>query len=360
MTLRLLFRLFALSGAISVLSGCDNHKPERAPKLETARAVTVATVELRALASSATASGLLVAKEEAAVGAEQPGYRVLNVLVEQGAWVRAGQPLTILDQSVLRTRLSQALAQAENAKSEAERVTGLDGTGVISDEDISNRRSRARVAQAQLRELQTQAAQLTVRAPVAGIVLERTVRPGSVSSGEPMFRIVRDGAIELDAEVPEAVIFGISLGTAATVTLTNGEALNGKVRLISPLIDSATKLGRIRISLPRHSDLRVGGFASASFGQENPAVMVVPEKALQFEASGPQVTMVDEQNRARRIPVHTGVRVNGYVELTKGPPVGSLVALGGGAFVLDGDLVKPVLTTNTSAPVALLPHGAIR
>ncbi len=307
-----------------------------------ARAVSVVTIELRAMSNTLTASGLLVPREEAAVGVEQAGFRVLKVFVDEGAYVRAGQPMATLDDAVLRERLAQTQAQAENAASEANRVEGLDGTGVLSDEEINNRRSQARIAQAQLRELQAQAARMTVRAPVAGIVLERTVRPGSISGSEPMFRIARDRLIELDAEVPEIGILSIREGESVTVALADGQTLQGSVRLVSPRIDAQTKLGRVRIALPKKDALRVGGFARASFAQTAPPVPAVPEKAVQFEATGPLVTVIDADNRAKRVLVRTGARTGGFVELLQGPPLGSRVTLGGGAFLLDGDLVDPV------------------
>lgn len=329
--------------AVLLMAACDSKDaPMKPPNAGQARTVTVVAIERRSLASTAGASGLLVAREEAAAGVEQAGYRVVRVLVEEGARVRAGQPLAVLDPGVLRARLAQLQAQAENTQSEASRVRGLDGMGVVADEDIASRRNRARVAQEQLREAQTQLAQLTVRAPVSGTVLERTVSPGSVSSGEPMFRIARDGLIELDAEVPEAVLLDVQESSAAEVTLANGEKVNGIVRLIDPTIDSATRLGRVRVALSSRQLLRVGGYANATFEHSAEAVPVVPEKAVQYEASGPQVTVIDSRNRARRVAVRTGDRIDGFVELVRGPPVGTRVALGGGAFVLDGDLVTPV------------------
>ena len=50
--------------------------------------------------------------------------------------------------------------------------------------------------------------------------------------------------------------------------------------------------------------------------------------------------VIDAQNRVHRVPIQTGQRAQGYVELIQGPPAGSRVALGGGAFVLDGDKVQ--------------------
>ncbi len=68
----------------------------------------------------------------------------------------------------------------------------------------------------------------------------------------------------------------------------------------------------------------------------------MPEKAVQYEASGPLVTVIDSGNRSKRMAVRTGARADGYVELIDGPAVNTRVTLGGGAFLLDGDLVTPI------------------
>ena len=336
-----------------------------------ARAVTVARVQLRPMAGSFSASGLLVAREEAAVSSELSGYRIADVLVDQGASVTAGQPLVRLDDTLLRSRIAQAQAQvaqaqaqAAQAQGEADRVRGLDGTGILSDEQIATRRFQARsaasavdVARAALRDLQTQQGRMVIRAPVSGVVLERNVRPGAIASpgGEPMFRIARSQLIELNAEVPEGELAAITPGTPATVTLPSGVTLTGDVRLVAPSVDPQTKLGRVRVRLPVHPQLRAGGFARVSFQREARPVPAVPEKAVQFEASGPLLIVINEQNRADRQAIRPGARADGWVELVQGPPVGTRVALGGGAFLLEGDLVKPVESDRTRPPPAKVP-----
>ena len=251
------------------LAGC--HKPEpmkvKIDGLDTgsiARSVRVAKVETRGLSGGLSASGLLVSREEAAAGSELVGYRIAKVFVEEGAMVKTGQPLVKLDDTLLQAQIEQQRAllrqqtlAARLAADEASRVAGLDGRGILSDEQIQQRRFQAENAKAalaaqtaQLREFLTRQARMTVRAPVAGRVLERTVRPGDVSGGGTYFRIARDGLVELDAEAPELDLAKIKVGDPAEVTLSSGKILAGKVRLISPKIDVQSRLGRVRVRLP--------------------------------------------------------------------------------------------------------------
>jgi HlyD family secretion protein len=360
MTMNLLAR-FAMLMVPLALAACSKEPSARQPSNPvpaSARAVSVAEVEMHAMGGTLNASGLLVPFEEAAIGSELSGYRIAVVLVDEGATVRAGQPLARLDPTLLeakiaqsRAQVAQAQAQALQARGEAGRVAGLDGTGVISDEQIATRRAQAdsakaavAAAQAQLQDLLTQRGQMTIRAPFAGVILERTAKPGAVASGsgDPLFRMARDSRIELDAEIPEDALAAVVPGMMARVSLPSGVQVDGTVRLVSPRVDPQTKLGRARVSLPVNPQVRSGGFGRAEFRRVPLMAAAVPESALQFEAGGGTIMLVSPDNRARSQTVRTGARADGWVELKDGPPPGTRVALGGAAFLLDGDRIEPV------------------
>ena len=289
-----------------------------------------------------------------------------RVLADVDSWVRRGQPLVILDDTLLRSEIARAranLAQqralAAQAADQAKRVAGLDNEGVLSDEAIAQRRFQAQSAQAgvaslqaTLQDLLTRQARMTVRAPVGGAVMERNVRPGDISSPSVvMFRIIRDGLVELEAQVPEADLSRITAGSPAQAVLPNGATVNGTVRFVSPAVESATKLGKVRISLPYRKDLRPGGYARAIFTGLSRTAPSVPESAVRYSASGPSVMTLDARNRAHEVAVRTGQHANGRVELLQGPPLGTRVLLGGSAFVLEGDPVQAIEGTDVPAPV---------
>lgn len=359
---------------LAALSGCHGDAKKQEPKAKGAapavgaaggaRAVRVATVETRALPGGVAASGVLVSREEAAVSAEVSGYRVSRVLVEMGQQVRAGQPLAELDDTLLRSQIDQQsalAAQAEvaarQAEAQAARVTGLDGSGVMSEEQIQDRRFQAEAARAAanaqaagVRDLRNRQARMVVRAPVGGLVLERTVRPGDLSGGgQAMFRIARDNLVELAAELPESAIAAVNPGDPVEVSLPSGQTFQGVVRLISPNVNPQTKLGEVRVRLPISRALRPGGFARALFTAASQGVTSVPESALRYDADGVSVMVVDAQNKVHKVLVRPGRRGGGYVELLAGPQAGSRVLLGSSSFVLEGDTVRPV---QAAAPAA--------
>ncbi len=350
--------ILPLVGALA-LAGC--RKPvETQTETQRARAVTAIRIEPRAVAGSLAASGDLVPLEEAAVLPEVNGYRVARVLADVGQSVRAGQTLVQLDSTLIQSQVLQAEAlaaqaevQAQQAEEQAARVRDLDGSGVLSQEQIDQRRFQARAARAtakaqaaNLRDLRTRSSKLAVAAPVSGLILEKTVRPGDLSAGgaTPWFRMARDGVIELSADLSEDDLSRIRLGQTATVTLPSGASVAGRVRLISPQIDPQTKLGEVRITLPVRADIRAGGFGRAVFDDASATVLAVPETAVRYDADGASVMVIGADNRVKRVLVQAGARGGGLVQLVKGPPAGSRIVANAGALFLDGDLVRPTDT----------------
>jgi HlyD family secretion protein len=357
--------------AALALAGCNKPRP-KVSEAENARAVRVVRLASQPVAGALSASGDLVSREEAAVLPEVSGYRVARVLVDVGDYVKQGQTLVQLDPALAQAQLAQAEAvanqaqvQAMQAADQAARVKDLDNAGVISQEAIDQRRFQARAAQATanaqaaaLKDIRTRIGKLSVTAPVSGLILERTVRPGDMSSAggaTPWFRIARDAEVELAAQVSEDDLSEIHPGQHAQVTLPGGQVATGVVRLVSPQIDNASKLGVVRVHLPVRSDIRVGGFARAVFGESSATVLAAPETAVRYDADGASVMVVGPDNRVKKALVRTGQRGAGLVQLIKGPPAGSRIVLNAAAFLLDGDLIKP---QEVSGAAALAPAPA--
>lgn len=344
MTTRYLIATALVCSAVGLTAcGSKKDKDAAATPAAQARTVSVGSVETRPLGGGVEASGLLVSREEAAVGSELTGYRVGRLYADEGDWVRAGQPLVQLDDTLLRAQIDQQAAVTAQSQAEAARVSGLDGQGVLSQEQIETRRYQAKAQEAALKELRTRSARMTITAPVGGRVLSRGVQPGQIAGGgtTPWFTIARDGLVELDAEVNEADLAGIRAGQPAQVSLPGGQSISGVVRLVSPRVDSNSRLGKVRVKLPVRDDLRPGGFGRAVFGASGAPVTAIPESAIRYEADGLSVMTVDSNNRAHQAAIKVGQKGGGWAQLIQGPPAGTRIVLGGASFVADGDTVRP-------------------
>ncbi len=345
------------------LTGCG-HEPAIATAKVQSKAVSVVTVTSRVIEGGLIASGSLIPREDTAVFSDLNGYRVARVFVDEGVWVAGGQPLAQLDDTLLRSQVDQQAAlarqmevQAQRAEEEAERVKNFDGTSVFAQEQIDARRFAAKAARAQAdaqaaaaRDLRTREERTMIRAPYAGLVIERNVRVGDMGGGGgPWFRIAKGGQIELAADVSEVALTRLQVGSTAKVTLADGSVVDGTVRLVSPRVDANTKLGKVRIELPVMDSIRAGGFARASFAGVSVASVAVPETAVLYDADGAAVMLVAADNTIARAPVVTGQRGSGYVELVSGPPVGSRVVAKAAAMLVSGDTIAPVQMPEAAA-----------
>ncbi|MGH6993963.1 MAG: efflux RND transporter periplasmic adaptor subunit, partial [Caulobacteraceae bacterium] len=349
---RLILAALALVSA-AALGSC--HKPIQLTPKQQARAVTVAIVAPRMLVGGLTASGQLVPRLDVTIFPEITGYRVTQLFVDAGSWVKSGQPLAQIDTTLLKDASDQAAAlaaqqkvMAEQAQSQATRVKGALAQGLLSTEQIQTRRFASKSAQAQYqaeeavaRDAAQKVALATVRAPCDGLVIERNIRVGDLTAGtNPWFRIAKDGVIELQAQVSGEDLDKLRVGDKARVSLSDGKSAIGDIRLISPNIDPNTDLGWVRITLPVRSDIRSGGYAKATFLNATRSALTVPETAVRYDANGASVMVVGSDDRLVQVPVTTGQRAGGFVELVTGPPSGSRVVAMAGALFTPGDYVR--------------------
>lgn len=351
-------------------------------------AVTVAKAGPADFIETVLVTGTIVPRDEILVAPEVEGLRVLDLKVEEGDVVKKGQVLAVLVHETLDAQLAQnaaaiarttaAIAQAKSQIASAEaklaetkaafdRARPLSKSGVMSEATYDQRESAAKSAEAQLaaardglrvaeaekaqveaqgREILWKRGNTEVKSPADGVVSRRTARVGANASGaaEPMFRIIARGEVELDAEVAEVDVGKIGEGASARIGVAGLGDVTGKVRLVSPEIDKATRLGRVRIFLGTNPALRIGGFARGVIETAKSRGIAVPASAVLYGAEGAYVQVVkDDRVATRRVVI--GLASGGLVEIKKGLEEGDVVVAKSGTFLRDGDAVRPVVSS---------------
>jgi RND family efflux transporter MFP subunit len=305
-----------------------------------------------------TATGALAARVEMPVGVAGEGGMVARVLVEPGQWVGAGQTLALIDRSVqsqeaqrLAAQIEVSRADARLAQQELERAQSLVTRGFVSQADVDRRtatrdaaNARVRVAQAQLGESRARIGRLDVRAPAAGLILDRNVEAGQVVSGGsgPLFRIARGGEMEMLARLPEADLVRLSPGTQARVTpVGSAQSYQGRIWQVSPVIDPQSRQGEARIAIPADRNIRPGGFATAEISVGAVDAPLLPESAVLNDEDGSYVYIVGNDNIVQRRPVKVGAVVDKGVVIAEGLSGSERVVLAAGAFLSPGEKIKP-------------------
>lgn len=349
-------------------------------------AVTVHRAKQATFRETIAVTGSLVPREEILISPEVEGLRILEIKVDEGARVEAGQTLAVLETATLEAQLAQnaaqlartqaAIAQAhstitsaqarmEEAEAAYNRAKPLKQSGAISDSvmdqrETAERTSRAalvssrdalKVAEAEKAQVEAQRSEIAwrrakteIKAPVAGIVSRRTARVGAVATaaGDPMFRMIAAGEIELDAEVPETQLGRLKEGQSVRVVGPAGEEVDGRIRLVSPEVDRTTRQGRVRVFIGAGSTLKIGSFARGLVDAASGEGIGVPVSAVVYSDQGAQVQVVAGDRVETRM-IKTGIASGGLIEIKSGVADGELVVTRAGSFLRNGDVVRPVL-----------------
>jgi multidrug efflux pump subunit AcrA (membrane-fusion protein) len=127
------------------------------------------------------------------------------------------------------------------------------------------------------------------------------------------------------------------LNPGATVRISRDDApdLIGRVRLVSPEIDRATQLGRVRISVTNNPSLKVGVFARASIDAKRSCGVAVPKTAIDH-----LTVQVVKGNTIETRKVRVGLSSDTAMEILEGLDVGEIVVADAGSSLHDGDQIK--------------------
>ena len=355
-------------------------------------AITVSTLGTRKLEDHVLASGLIGPVEEVFVPPLIEGQPIETLLADVGDVVTAGQVLATLSTATLTLQQSQMLANlasvkasiaqaqaqladskvtAADAQRTADRSAALFKQGSVSmaandaaQTGATSAASRVAVAEqalqsaeaqldlqaAQMANVDLQLARTNIVAPVSGVISARNAQIGAIASsqGQPLFVIIRDGALELKADLAEADVARVLVDQTAIINLASGAApVTGKVRLIEPTINVTSRLGSARISIDDTTNVRAGMYAEAVILVVARESLALPVTAVSSAADGDAV-MVIKDGQAARVLVKTGIRDGGWIEVLSGLAAGDTVVTKAGSFVRPGDRVNPIPETSTN------------
>lgn len=355
--------IIAAIAAFTMTSGKNVPAAAEAGTDGQAQTVTVIAPGQQTVVRAINATGTLAARRDVPIGIVGEGGQVSRVYVEAGDWVRQGQVLASVDRSVqtqqaaaLEAQIGVSRADLQLAQNELDRALQLVSRGFISKADVDRKtatrdsaRARVNVANAQLNEARARNARLDIRAPAGGYVLERNVQVGQIvgAGSGVLFRLAKNGELELQAQLGEADLASVSNGVTATVTpVGDTRTFTGRIWQVSPVIDPQTRQGIARVSLPFDRALRPGGFANVQIRAGSITAPILPESAVQNDKEGSYVYIIDRQNKVVRRGVKTGTITPDGIAISEGLDGSERVVQRAAGFLNPGEVVKPKLLKN--------------
>lgn len=306
-----------------------------------------------------SANGSIAAWQESVISAEIEGYRIVSVDAQIGDQVKKGQVLARIAAETVASELAQAraaLTEQEGILAEAvgnaARAAQLRQRGFYSGQLHAQYQTaestaaarldsvRARVQAAEIRMAKT-----VVVAPDDGILSSATASVGALTrSGQELFRLIRQGRLEWQAEVAADALPQIMPGAVARVTTSAGAPVTGAVRRISPSADTRTRNGLAYIDLAPSGLLRAGMFVRGEIELGSAPALTLPRTAVvQREGFAYVYRIEDGKDAVRRVAqtkVELGRRKDDRIEIASGLASDTHVVAGGVGFLADGDAVR--------------------
>ncbi|MCM2398687.1 efflux RND transporter periplasmic adaptor subunit [Rhizobium sp. S95] len=357
-----------------------------APQQPKIPSIVVTKAETRPLVDRIVATGTIKPVEEIYVQPLVEGLSIKTLEADVGDKVEADGVVARLNDDALRLQKGQlqasrakaeaALAQyhaqltdakttADEADRQFKRATALGKSGTFSTSSVEQAETAAtsarakvtsaeqaiaiaeadiKVVDAQIADINLSLARTDVKSPFAGVVSVRNAKTGAIASGsgQPMFTIIRDGQIELVADVSETDILKMRVGQKAKITVAGGAAsLNGSVRLISPIVDPQTRLGAVHIAIDDDNGARAGMYGNAEIIVAEANAVALPLSAITTSKHTTTTRLVND-GIIKQVDIATGIQDGAYIQVVSGLKAGDVVVAKAGAFVRDGDHINPI------------------
>lgn len=217
------------------------------------------------------AQGLIVGKDILPLTPRSSGLAVEKVWVQAGDYVKQGQVLASFDQRQQQQQLKQshadvveAQARLAQAKADLARVVPLLKDDAVSRQEVDSYRTAQKQAEAALRAAQArqEAQVINVKnsqliAPVSGLIESRKAEVGVLTSGEPLFQLIKYGAMEWQANLSPVEASKIAIGTTAVVNLPNNTSVTGRVERISANVNQSREM-TVHVSLQASPAIKSG------------------------------------------------------------------------------------------------------
>lgn len=375
--------LVLLLSTLLLLSACGQEEEEPEPVLTP---VEVQTVETGSISAESSVSGQVASGTQESVFVAVSA-RCIDVYVEAGDYVRAGQTICTLDMSATWANYETALMSLESSRQSYEDQSALLqqqvamaeknvadteallAAGAASQLELDNAKLQLENARAGMNsalsqlELSIQNAQATITqleaslanitrngsvvAPISGNILALNAAKNTfVAPSAPVVTVDSVADMEIATAVSESLVAKLAVGGRADVTVSSADtSFQGTVRSIDHSPNLQTHLYNVTIGIPSGyaGGLLSGMFADIVFytdSQHN--VVVIPSQAIQTGTDGQYVYTVDGNDVAHRVNVETGLVGNGVTEITAGLTGGETLVTVGQFYLSDGETVRIV------------------
>ncbi len=306
--------------------------------------VDVASAQLQVARANETAARATFTRAQSDYARIQALFREGAVAAQQVDATQAAVATAQAQHHAAQAQVLAAESQLKIARAAVEIARANDHQVAIRDQEIESARGAVNQAQAVVQLAQLQFKNMAIRAPITGVLTQRSVEPGEVVSTGAILLVVADiSQVEVALSVSDTDIARVHRGLAVTISVDSfrEQTFQGVVVSTSETADPRTRMFLVRVVLPNaNMALRPGMFGRGVVVTNTfLAAASVPQEAVLYERDQAYVFVVGADEVARRRPVKIGVSDAGYVQVS-GLEAGTHVIVQGQNLVRDGTLVK--------------------
>lgn len=323
-----------------------NHEKETPSEVAPAAALTVSETAVTEIPwrDIIKATGSITAWQEAIIGAEVSGQKLVAVMADVGDAVKAGQVLAKYNTEMLNAEYAELKANWVAAESNRKRALSLKGSGAMSAQAIENFINLAAVAKAQMDAKELQLKYAEVIAPDDGVISSRTATLGAVSNaGDELFRLIRQNRLEWRGELTAAQAIRVSPGQAVSLNLPNGNKVDGTIRQIAPSFSSETRLTTVFVDIKGNSNAQAGMYTEGQITLGEKISLTVPAKSVVIRDGRNYVFVLlnrDTSVSVSQREVQVGQIHDNDAQILSGISKDDRIVFQGAGFLNDGDIVR--------------------
>ena len=292
-----------------------------------------------------SAVGSLRADESVVIAAEIAG-RIDKIGFAEGEQTKPGKLLIQLDSSVLQAELDRVIASRDLSKSNYQRAENLLKDHAVSQQERDEAYAKWQLDEAGVRLGQAQLAKTSIKAPFAGTLGLRKVSLGDyVQPGQPLVNLEAIEQLKVEFSIPEKFLAEVKTGQQLELQSDAypQRTFSAQVYAIDPQVDEKSRSLTVRGRLDNAArQLLPGQFVRVQLHVSTRAnALFIPEQALIPQPTTKLVFTVVE-GKAQLVPVQTGSRLKGWVEITSGLNAGDVVVTGGHQKIGPGSPVQAI------------------
>ncbi|MFK8030406.1 MAG: efflux RND transporter periplasmic adaptor subunit [Gammaproteobacteria bacterium] len=346
------FALLACQPPGDTSSSADKDEAEKAPEPVP---VEIASVGRGTVNAVYVGTATLEADGEAQVKAKVGG-EIVQILVEEGDIVKAGQPLAKIEDSRLRLELARAKANVDKVAQDYQRNIELHDKGLLPAGTFEGLRFDLDALKATYKLNQLELSYTTIRAPISGVVSQRVIKVGNnVNIGEAVFTITDLDPLLAYLHVPEKDFQKLraSQQVNLAVDAMPGKPFIGSIARVSPVVDAATGTFKVTIEVNDESaSLKPGMFGRVAIIYDTFENAVLLPRGAVVESDGQPSVFVAENGKARQQAIITGHISGKNIQVIEGLTGSEKVVVIGQNGLKDDGPIKVVGASKNNSPDA--------